>query len=73
MLAALICGGPDEYHEYLPSILPLLEWCSIPAGIVDIVYASGNGQQTVMEVKVSPFRMARYPVTNAQYQSFIDS
>jgi hypothetical protein len=46
-----------------PFTLPMLEWCNIPAGEVMI-------EGTVYEVEA--FRMAKYPVTNAQFQAFID-
>jgi formylglycine-generating enzyme required for sulfatase activity len=47
----------------MPFLLPLLEWVDLPAG------------QVVMgghSYRVAPFKMARYPVTNAQYSAFVD-
>ena len=44
--------------------LPLLEWLDIPAGEVRL-----EGGFGVFEIR--PFRIARYPVTNAQYAEFI--
>ena len=44
--------------------LPLLHWLDIPAG--HIALADGRGA-----FDVQPFRIARYPVTNAQFDAFI--
>ncbi|MFP4324092.1 MAG: SUMF1/EgtB/PvdO family nonheme iron enzyme, partial [Anaerolineales bacterium] len=43
--------------------IPLLEWCDIPAGEIEI-----EGRR----YRVEPFQMAKYPVTNAQFRLFID-
>ena len=45
--------------------LPLLEWIDIPAGHVRL---DGN----VGTFAVQSFKIAKYPVTNAQYAEFID-
>lgn len=55
---AAICGQ-SQLH---------LEWCSIPAGRVVL---GTNG--SAMKQTVSAFRISKYPVTNAQFQMFIDS
>ena len=62
-------------------MLPLLEWCQIPAGTVTISYKFSQGvvnhvlqyrtEQRLFEVE--PFHIAKYPVTNAQYQLFVNS
>lgn len=53
--------------------LPLLEWCEIPAGTVSIyntsTNANGSGTHTY---RIDTFRISKYPVTNAQYQYFLD-
>jgi formylglycine-generating enzyme required for sulfatase activity len=49
-----------------PFTLPLLEWLDIPAGTVTL--ADGAG-----EFEVPPFKIAKYPVFNAQFRIFIDS
>src|SRR5262249_5288565 len=46
--------------------LPMLEWINIPAGTVKL---RGIGK----EFEVAPFAIAKYPVTNAQFQAFIKS
>jgi len=52
--------GISQLSEEIP--LPTFEWCDIPSGTVSI-------ESIVYQVR--PFRMARYPVTYAQYQAFI--
>ncbi|MEP7285741.1 MAG: SUMF1/EgtB/PvdO family nonheme iron enzyme [Chloroflexota bacterium] len=46
-------------------MLPLLEWINIPAGSVTLEKDLGT-------YDVAPFAIAKYPVTNQQYQAFID-
>ncbi|MFV2055991.1 MAG: formylglycine-generating enzyme family protein [Thiohalomonadales bacterium] len=50
--------------------LPDIDWVEIPGGA--FIYGEGKGkkQQTV---ELETFYMARYPVTNRQYQAFIDA
>ena len=45
--------------------LPDLDWVRIPPGEIDLEDDAGTFQ-------VEPFHLARYPVTNAQFQAFID-
>jgi formylglycine-generating enzyme required for sulfatase activity len=52
---------PDSNHF----TLPLLEWIHIPEG--NITLEGGAGLYPV-----EPFAIAKYPVTNAQFQAFID-
>lgn len=47
---------------------PLLEWCKIPAGEVTI-----EKEERHVTYYVNEFNMSKYPVTNAQYQLFIDA
>jgi len=44
--------------------LPLLRWCDIPSGNV----LTPDNEVVLMEA----FRISKYPVTNAQYQVFVD-
>jgi formylglycine-generating enzyme required for sulfatase activity len=44
--------------------LPLLEWIDIPAGQITLEGIGGT-------FDVQPFKIAKYPVTNAQFQEFI--
>lgn len=56
------------------------QWCPIPGGIVHLEDASGPNYD-LMRYKgttggvyqVASFAMAKYPITNAQYQHFIDA
>ena len=45
--------------------LPDIDWIEIPAG--EFQYGDERNK-----VKLGPFRIARYPITNAQFQAFID-
>lgn len=53
--------------------LPLMEWCEIPAGVVEVSYCDDEGQKHIKEVALPPFRMSKYPVTNHQYDVFINA
>lgn len=64
---------PDYDPENLISFCtlsgaPLLEWCDVPAGLVTV---TRGGQ--FLPAHVDSFRMGKYPVTNAQFQEFIDA
>jgi formylglycine-generating enzyme required for sulfatase activity len=52
--------------------LPMLEWCSIQAGKIQISEFDAQGQRTKKAVDIGPFQISRYPVTIEQYQLFID-
>ena len=51
----------------MPYSIPMLEWCSIPAG--DVVLDEDED----MVYQVDSFEISKYPVTNAQFQEFIDA
>ena len=53
--------GVDKYG------LPDIAWCEVPEG--DFIMGEGANEHTVY---VSAFQISRYPVTNTQYQPFID-
>ncbi len=58
-----------------PFTLPLLDWIPIPAGQVKLERGwDGNkySSETSGEFEVAPFQIAKYPVTNAQFQAFVD-
>ncbi len=62
---------PDYDPDDLASIclsfdLPLLEWCTVPAG--QVVMEDGND---VQQLYVEEFHISKYPVTNAQFQEFV--
>jgi formylglycine-generating enzyme required for sulfatase activity len=49
-------------------LLPMLEWCDIPAGEVMIQYA-----HRPVTYYVESFRISKYPITNSQYQLFVSA
>ena len=62
--------------------LPLLEWINIPAGSVGLEtgwdgsgnydYAKNYSQKLLGTYTVASFAIAKYPVTNAQFQAFVE-
>lgn len=52
--------------------LPMLEWCDIPLGITEIHEVTESGSRPAQSFYVDNFRMTKYPVTNGQYQIFLD-
>lgn len=52
--------------------LPLLEWVDIPAGMAMIETSEVEGQSVRQQIFVDTFKVAKYPVTNGQYQKFVD-
>lgn len=55
--------------------LPLLEWCEVPSGLVTMIKspaASGAAPAAGQARYLEGFFIGRYPVTNAQFQAFID-
>lgn len=48
--------------------IPLMEWCEISAGKVRV-----TGSDDVSHRHVDRFLMVRYPVTNKQYQAFVNA
>lgn len=54
----------------VPAFLPQpFEWCEVPAGEVQIDYGPDKG---VRPFSVDRFYVSMYPITNAQYQLFLD-
>lgn len=51
--------------------LPLLEWCHIPLGKVEVVGVDKQGQSRKRQIEVPAFQISKYPVTNAQFQAFL--
>lgn len=48
--------------------IPVLEWCSIPGGKIVIDF-----DKKTNVYNVGGFLMSKYPITNAQYQHFLDA
>jgi formylglycine-generating enzyme required for sulfatase activity len=51
---------------------PPFEWCNVSAGYVTLEDASGRGGTKGGRYWVEAFALAKYPVTNAQYDVFAD-
>ncbi len=62
--------GKIEVADILP---PPFVWCSIPEGSVTLDDASHNDGTQGGRYKIAAFDMAKYPITNAQYQMFVDA
>src|ERR1700690_240020 len=67
---------PDKANSH-SFTLPLLEWINIPAGRVTLeagLYERERDLSTdpMPTFEVAPFAIAKYPVTNAQFQAFLD-
>jgi len=64
-------------EDFIPQVtehdlLPMLQWCNIPWGIVhvsSIANDDGFGEKTV---RVDNFVMSKYPITNAQFDVFLN-
>ena len=52
---------------------PPFEWCLIPLGTVTLEDAQAQKGTKGGEFEVSPFYMAKYPITNAQFQAFVEA
>jgi formylglycine-generating enzyme required for sulfatase activity len=53
------------------SDLPLLEWCSIPAGQVIFSYVDAQNQAQSVARAEEAFYISKYPVTNGLYHGFL--
>jgi formylglycine-generating enzyme required for sulfatase activity len=65
-----VIGPPVELPPRLS--LPLLEWCNIPSGRVEMLDIETDGKRSKRVLDVDVFQISKYPVTNAQYQIFVD-
>ena len=60
---------PENLAGYCATIvIPMLNWCDIPGGEVMLEYSRQR-----VTTYVEPFRISKYPITNAQYQVFVDA
>lgn len=71
---------PDSDQSDLPRLsdittavlCPPFEWCHVPGGTVSLENAAVRGGTQGGIYQVTGFAIAKYPVTNGQYQRFID-
>lgn len=56
-------------HVLKRAAIPGIEWCEIPKGGVKVQDGENGGRV----IHVDDFMIAKYPITNAQYQVFIDA
>ena len=71
-LDATITSAPEPEPFVSDFELPWLEWCAVPEGVVELATKTEDGRANMVQRKVAAFQMSRYPVTNAQYQVFVD-
>jgi len=53
-------------------LCPPFEWCRVQGGLVKIVNALHYGGNKGGEYQTASYAIAKYPITNAQYQRFLD-
>lgn len=64
-------NGAKHVYPVMRTTIPLLEWCQIPAGVLPITIGK-NGHTQHDTIFVDTFYMSKYPVTNYQFQLFVD-
>lgn len=71
--AIVAANGNGHVHQarQIRQRIPLLEWCDIPAGPVNVINGH-NGHATRETIYVEGFYLSKYPVTNAQFQLFLN-
>ncbi|MBZ0317555.1 MAG: SUMF1/EgtB/PvdO family nonheme iron enzyme [Anaerolineae bacterium] len=68
----MIPSNPKKIQVW--DVLPQpFEWCEIPAGKVTLEDASSDGGTKGGTFEIPAFLMAKYPITNAQYEVFLAS
>ncbi|PUB76293.1 MAG: hypothetical protein DBP03_04850 [gamma proteobacterium symbiont of Ctena orbiculata] len=59
-------GSPATHIHKTIKLLPDIDWVEIPAG--EFIY----GEEEQLRLTLDNFYITRYPITNVQYQTFID-
>jgi len=54
----------------VPLLVPEIKWCMIPAGEVTLRYPD---RKTSVIYDVPAFKISKFPITNAQFQIFVDA
>jgi formylglycine-generating enzyme required for sulfatase activity len=69
-----IFSNMETFSKVTESILPSpFEWCHIEGGIVFLENATQDGGTTGGTYQVGDFAIAKYPITNAQYERFLQN
>ena len=53
-------------------LLPMLQWCDVSEGKLNFQYTDAESKVRTKRFGVEPFRISKYPITNAQYQVFLE-
>jgi len=64
-------GDPRPGVGLRPDGLPDIAWCEVPAG--EFIMGAGESDNPIRMVTLPAFSIAKYPVTYAQFQAFIDA
>lgn len=64
---------PDAPLIIRSSEIPMIEWCEIPAGILKIDPWKNKEDDAQTAVYVESFKIGKFPITNAQFQLFINA
>lgn len=53
-------------------LLPMLQWCDVSSAKVVFQYADAESKPRTKRFNVEEFKISKYPITNAQYQVFLE-
>jgi hypothetical protein len=68
---AVVADSTPAQARQIRQRIPLLEWCEVPSGIVPVLNGK-NGHTTRDTLFVEGYYISKYPVTNAQFQLFLN-
>lgn len=65
-----------EFGDWRPGVgvkdgVPDIEWIKIPGGKIEISLGTVGWEDVKTKFTVKPFRIAKYPVTNVQFEAFL--
>ncbi len=67
-----VCTGETSPQSKIRDILPMFEWCPIPEGKVRFRYVDSQSEKHEMLAPVKSFQISKYPITNTQFQVFLN-